>query len=722
MPNAPSIFEEPLVSQPDAPKTPSADPAASRLSLDSIIGSLRKYRRLAQLAALLVICAGLPLSWWLGTPKYDATAIIYVSPRFLSNLGEGGEQKFESATQYRDYVQQNVRTINRFDIVLEALKKVGGLHSYWVLPGESLERAAVRLQTALAVQQVPDTYQITVSLESANKKGLAELVNRVADIYLEKAKSEEFYASGQRVHSLLQDRARLQQEIDTKQARRMELAQQLGVTTFADGYLNPYDRLLAANRESQSDARRDAIQAEAQLAAFDNRQRAGGTDALHAYAFDQASKDPTLASLVSDLNGRRAQILMTISGLSRDHPGRRAAERELAEMETEKQTAYKRLVDSFSKMMLEQRRADAFKADLVSRKLESEVDRQASRASWFTRGYQEGVQLGQDIERDRKRYDSIEQRLDFFSLEKSAPGYVRLFSSARPPDLPVKGGRTKLFGFFVVAALAVALCLPIAVDLLDPALHSPGDVESILGFAPMAWLIDKTEAGRDFSREQLLRLANRISYDQQNNNSRIFVFTSVKGGGGTSTIVMEAAHALGRLGVSALAVEANAYRADPRYRKPSSRGLTVLLTANTELHSEVVPADEDMPDRLPVGDIMSEKNLPDIQNLVEVLHQAALAYPVVLVDVPPILISADAEFIARKADVVVLVIEAESVTRAELRRAAKNLERIKVPAISALLNRVRGEERNGFGRKALQEFQTGAAPPPPRWSSPWLWK
>jgi Mrp family chromosome partitioning ATPase len=123
-----------------------------------------------------------------------------------------------------------------------------------------------------------------------------------------------------------------------------------------------------------------------------------------------------------------------------------------------------------------------------------------------------------------------------------------------------------------------------------------------------------------------------------------------------------------------------------------------------------------------VGDILNEKNLPDIQNLVEVLHQAALAYPVVLVDVPPILISADAEFIARKADVVVLVIEAEAVTRAELRRAAKNLERIRVPAISALLNRVRGEERNGFGRKALYEFQTGAAPAPPRWSSPWLWK
>lgn len=721
MPTISASREGPVVlEQMTGMRQPSGSGPGTRRKVN-LAGTLRKHRLLTLFVAVVVIAAGVPAAWLLGAPKYSATFVIYVSPRFLSNLGEGGEQKFESATQYRDYVQQNVRTINRFDIVLEALKRIGPLRSVWMKPQETLERAATRLQGALVVEQVPDTYQITATLESPNREGLAELVNAIAAVYLERAKSEEFYASDQRVDSLVQDRTRVQAEIEAEQAKRVELAQELGVSSFTDNYLNPYDRLLVAAKEAEAEARKDAIQAEAQLAAFDDTQRAGGTDALNAYALDQASKDPTLASLMTNLNSRRAQILASLSGLSPEHPGRRAADRELAEIEKERQFAYQRLVDSFSKMMMDQRRADSFKADRAEQRLTDEVRHQESQAASFTRAYQEGIQLGADIDRARKRYDSIEQRLEFFSMEKGAPGYVRLFSAARAPDLPVKGGRKKLFGIFVLIGFAMALVVPVGVDFFDPRIHSPADTEGILGFPLIGWLMEKKQAGPEFSREQILRLANRIAQDQQSNGSRIFAFTSVKAGGGTSSSVLETAAALGRLGVPALAVEANAYRADPRYRRPDSRGLTVLLTANQSLESELVPGDDEMPDRVPVGDIRDEKNLPDIQNLLEVLRQATLAYRVVLVDIPPILVSVDAEFIAGSADVVVLVIEAESVTRAELIRSARSLERIKVPAVSALLNRVRGIEANGFADAALAEFQNGAAPAPSRWIRPWLW-
>ena len=713
---------------PETAPAPLATRAASPATGESqvlrkidVLESVNKHRLLTILLALFTIAIALPAAWILGTPRYAATAVVYVSPRFVSNLAEGGEQKFESATQYRDYVQQNARTINRFDIVLDALKRIGPVNANWIQPGETIERAATRLQSALVVEQVPDTYQITITLESGRKAGLAELVNAVAASYLEKAKSEEFFASDDRVKSLLADRARLQKEIDDKQARRLVIAQDLGVSSFTDSYLNPYDRLLVTAKEGQLDAAKDAIQADAQLSAFDDSQRAGGSDALKAYALDQASKDPTLASLMTSLNGRRSQILASLSGLSPDHPGRKAAERELAEIEKERQAAYQRLVESFSKMLLEQKRADAYKARRVSQKLDAEVSSQASQASWFTRNYQEAIQLGLDVDRARKRYDSIEQRIDFFTLEKGAPGFVRLFSSARTPDQPVKGGRTKWFAIFLAVGMSIAGFVPVGVDLLDPRVHSPRDVERLLGFPPVGWLMEKSEAGPEFAREQILRLANRISQDQQKNNSFIFAFTSVKARGGTSSIVMETARALGHLGVSALAVEANAYRADPRYRRANSRGLTVLLTSNQTLHSEIVPGDSDMPDSVPVGDLLNEKNLPDIQNLVRVLRQAAEAYSVVLVDIPPILVSVDAEFIARNADVVVLIIEAESVTKPELIRAAKSLDRIRVPAVSALLNRVRGKEAGGLAAAALREFQTGETKPSSRWFSPWLW-
>jgi Mrp family chromosome partitioning ATPase/capsular polysaccharide biosynthesis protein len=692
-----------------------------------VLASLRKHRRLALIVAAVIAVLGLPAAYILGTPKYIATAVVYVSPRFMANLADNNNQKFDSIGQYREYVAQNVKTINRFDIVLESLNKLGGLNSVWVKKGETLERAASRLQGALIIEEIADTYQIAISLEGKKKTGLAELVNTVADTYLEKAKSEEFFDSDQRVQSLLGDRARLQKEIADKQARRLALAQELGVSSFTDNDLNPYDRLLVTAKEAESDAQKNAIQAETQLAAFDEKQHPGARDALRAYALIEANKDPALTSLMTNLNVRRAQVLESLNGLSPEHPGRHAAERELADIEKERQAETDKVVDKFSKMLLDQRTAEAYQARSVERQLAAEVDRQASQASWFTRGYQEGIQLGLDVDELRKSDENLQQRIDYFTLEKSAPGFVRLFSAARTPDQPIKGMRKVLFAVFLALALICAVVVPVGIDFLDPRVHSPSQVEGLLGFPPILWLMDTEEAGPGFEKEQVLRLASRLGQDRQSSHSRVFAFTSVKSRGGTSTLVMKTARALTSLGVPALAVEANAYRSDPRYSQPKylgpgSRGLTAVLTGSRHLHQEVIPGDEEMPDRIPAGGVGDETNLPDTQNLGQVLRQAAETYDVVVVDTPPILASVDAEIVACSADVVILVIEAGSVTKQELRRAAKTLERLNIRAISALLNKVRTDEPTGLAAVALNEFLTGSAPPASRLLSPWLWR
>jgi Mrp family chromosome partitioning ATPase len=703
-----------------SPTPPALPPRPAPSSID-LGASLRLHYKLSIVVALLILITGLPLAWTLGRPKYTTTAVIFVSPRFLANLEGGKEQDLQSNNQYREYVQQNVRTINRFDILMDALKRTGGQRSFRVRPKESLEHAAERLQGDLSVEAVPDTYQIAVSLEDTQKEGLAELVNAITDVYLERVKTEEFFASDDRIKTLTQDRGRLQQEIEEKQARRVAIAQELGIAGFGDNLGNPFDRQLEVTKEALSQARSARIQADAALAAVDGKQRPEGADALRAYAADLASKDPTLTSLLSHLSLRRAQVLASTIGLGPDHPGRRAAERDLADIDRQRQEAQDKLIQSFTDMLAEQRRAEAYKSTRVEQRLSAELARQTSQASWFAKNFQEGMQLGLEIERSRKRLDTIQERIDFLSLEKNAPGFVRLFTAARVPGQPSKGGRKKYGGMCLVLALLAAIALPLAVDLADPRVHSPRQVEATLGFGPISWLMEKRDAGTDFSREQTLRLANRLSQERQNNGSRIFAFTSVKAKGGTSTIVTETAQALARLGMPSLAVEANAYRADPRYRKPGARGLAVLLTGHHPLEEVIVPGDDDMPARIPVGEIGTERNLPDIQRLVEILRDAAAAYEVVLIDLPPILVSVDAEYIARAADVAVLVIEAESVTRAELRRAALSLERLRVSAVSAVLNRVRGAAAGGFARTALREFQTGSTPTGSKWLRPWLW-
>lgn len=700
----------------------SAPPTPSAVQIDPR-GSFLRHRFLAICVFFGVLIIGLPLAYIKGAPQYSSSAVIFVSPRFLANLQDDNkETELQSNSQYREYVQQQVRTINRYDILENALNRVGAARQTFMNKGETMRHALERLQGALDIAPVPDTYQVTITLEGKKKQGLATIVNAVVQSFLERSKVEEFYASDTRIANLVRDQEKLRDEVAQEQAKRTELAQELGVTTFTENFLNPYDKLLVDAKSAAAESKRNHIFSDASLASLDQNQRAEGGKALLAMAQDLANRDTALTTLQANVNQRRASLLSMSSGMLPDHPGRKAAERELGDLQRECDATYQRLLSEYSSMLLEQRKADSFKTAEIETKLEAQVKEQESLATWFTTRYQQGLSLGLDIDRARKRLNSIEDRIDFLSLEGKAPGFIRLFSPARDPDAPVKGGRKPLFAAVGLLSLIAGFLAPIAVDFLDPRLFLPAGAEGVLGFALMGWLLRKEDAGKDFAREQIFRLASRIIQDRQAYNTKIVAFTAVKAGAGTTTIVTDTALALTRLGAPALAVEANAYRADARYRNPNSRGLAVVLRGAHLIETAVVPGDNEFPDFIPVGDIDNQRNLPDVLNLISLLKDSAKVYDFVLLDLPPLMVSADAEILARSADVTVLVIEAETTTKGELRQAAKALERLRPKAAAAIMNKVSAKAGGGFGIRALHEFRTGTPPASPKWATPWLWR
>lgn len=684
-----------------------------------VLASIKRHAFLALFTFFIVALIAVAVSYVKGAPKYSTTAVIFISPRFIANLEDNKEFDLQSNTQYREYVQQNVRSINRFDIIESALQSLGVKKNLWVNPGESLARAAERLQGALKIEPVPDTYQITVTLDGGKNEGLAEIVNTVVNTFIEKIKAEELFGSDYRIRNLRTERDQLAKFISTAQQDRSALAEKLGVSTFSDAFANPYDQLLVDSKTALADARRSRIQADAQVSALKSGS-ADSSSALQAYALEITSKDPGMTTLDANLNTRRSALLSALNGLSPDHPGRRSAEKELKSLQEERDAAFQKVLNANEQMIYGQKQSELNKAQKIEKGLQAEVDSQTAQASAFSQGYQHAIALGLEIDRQRKRLDSVEDRISFLSLEGSAPGFVRLFSPARQPDIPVKGGRRTILLIGLVLALLLALAVPVGIDYLDPRLHWPGDLERALGVPVIGWLVEKGSSGKEFQREQILRLANRINRDFEINKSQIFAFTSVKSGNGVTTTVNDTALALSQLGKPALVVEANAYRADPRYRDPSSRGLMVLLRGQSELASEIVPAGSGRADFLPVGDVNTFASLPDLHNLLRVLRHATQVYSIVLVDLPPILVSTDAEMIVSLADVAVLVAEAESVTKAEVQRAAKLLERARPAAFAAVLNRVRLDAAAHFGREAQEEFYSGARKNP-AWLR-WLWK
>jgi len=269
--------------------------------------SLSKHRLIALLVLVGITLAGLPIAWFKGKPLYRTEGVLYVSPRFLRNLDSDEEHQLQSNTQYREFMQQQVRTVNRYDIVASVMKQAA-IAKAWKKPNESERRAIERLQGALQIVPVPDTYQVTVALEGEQPAGLAELINGVMNEFTAVAQKEVLWDADGRLEKLEQEKANIAAEIAGLVERKAGLSQELGTTVFSEGLVNSYDKRLAASLDALEEARRQRFAAEAALSG----QAAPG---LAATAMDKALNDSGLVSLKSTLNQRKdfAELLRLLA-------------------------------------------------------------------------------------------------------------------------------------------------------------------------------------------------------------------------------------------------------------------------------------------------------------------------------------------------------------------------------------------------------------------------
>lgn len=650
--------------------------------------AIKNYWPMGLLAFVLVLLVGLPAAWVKGTASWYTEGVIRVSARFAKNLEEDVELQFQSNSQYREFVQQQVRTINRYDIVFEALERLGDRRFVWQDQEESLRRATERLQGALSIRPVPDTYLITVGLQAGDPDGLAEVVNSVMEVFVEKAGPEEFYATNQRLDRLRDERTRLADSLNQTAQRRADIAQELGVTTFNEALLNPYDQLLLGAKEALESARRNTIVAEAELFAWNPDQNPEGRAALEAEAEKRVAQDPGLNSLKANLNLRRSQLLQKSSGLTEDHPGRKAAERELEEIEQELENRRAELLASISGDLFEEKQTRVMEAKRIQGELLKQVEEQSVKARHFADLYHEAIELGWESERVRSRLKSVENRIDFLSLEDTAPGFVRVVSEARVPEIPLQGGRKVLFLLVAAAACALAIVVPVAFDFFDPRIQATSDVEKVLGVPLLGYVPLRKGSREDESFDSKIRAAAlALQRDYEGKGSRVIVVTSTEPNAGTSYLSSQLGKALGDLGSKVLVIGANplSLKSEP---VQSVSSLASFLSGSVPLQSAVKGSGEGPPDRIATGPVEPSKRLKFFQRLLSTLPLILLEYQVVLIDTAPLLKCPEAEVLLERADVSLIVVRAGSFSRQSIRETARKVDRTGCKAVGIILNRV----------------------------------
>ncbi|WP_036246501.1 GumC family protein [Methylococcus capsulatus] len=688
-----------------APGTPPNPPQSTGTLMPLV--SFRRHRRIALMVMAVVVVFGAGFAWVKGKAVYSATAVLYVAPHFVNILKESKELDIPA---YDQFIEHQALTVPRYDILLESLAKLGDRRYVWQKKKESDRRAAERLQAALEVKPVKDSYLITVTLESTTPDHLDELVNTIVDTYLEKSReSDSFFARNVRLTSLRERRGQIQGEIDAKLARRTEIAQELSVTTFSEQLASPYDKLLIESQNALAMAQRNRLASEAALALFEDRK--SGQDAIAAAAFDTIQKDPGLISLKGSLYKRRSELLQQASGLDPRHPLKIQIDREFKEIDEELNRTVDKLTEQVAKSFIDQRKADVKRDRQIEQELSLQLESFRQKASWFAALYNEALSLSDEIERSRKQLDMIDERIEFFELESRAPGFVRVETYARPPELPVKGGRKKLFAVVLVLALALGAATPVGLDMLDQRIRTTGQVAKIIGHRPVAWFVEHHGSPdlKRMSADQLRRLAIAVNREREMHGSRLVSLTSVKPEAGVTDLALDLAAELGVLGVPTVVVEADPLKPDPRYRGGSAQpGLADLLAGSGEVTAAVVPAAGGLPARLGTGTAPG-RQLFAYPALRRCLDELKAAYDLVLIDAPPLLLSADAEYLVEIADVTLLLVGAGQVKPGELRRAAGILEKIDPKAVGFVVTRLEVYRGGGYYAKLAEEFALAAS-------------
>jgi succinoglycan biosynthesis transport protein ExoP len=662
----------------------------------NVAKSLRLHPVMSLMVALLVLGLGLAV---IAQHKatYLAASAIYVSPTPIKTLVDDRELELP----YDSYIQETIHAVDRYDILAEAIRRMPP--GTWQYPGESERSAVLRLQEALSITRVGMTYQVEIGIDGPRPEHLADIVNTVTTVYLEKAKAEEFYGRDDRLASLKDEQTRIQKETDALLLDQDKITRALGVASFSSKGSNHIDEENSRVQAELTAAREQRIQVEAQLASLSGGDSAAPDSPLNTAADDLIASDPSLSALKASLSQKRAQLLDQLAGLTPNHPLRKQTEDQLAQIEKELTDMQAKKRREAANHLEQKLHTQLNQTQTVESKLNNDLQRGTSQAVDTAPKIQRAAEIQAQLDRLQTRYAAVDDRISNLELESSSPGSVHLFSPAMTPLVPEKSKVRLLILAIFPVSIVMGVLAAIILDLLDPHIYTASDVEGVLGFAPIGMLFDDREVTQVVFDECALRLAAGVDHAARLAGARTFVLTGVNSGAGTTSIIENLGSMLAKLGRKTLVID------------PSGNNEPVaFVTLGTDLQRRPITFSEATGGPAPTAELQRVKSAPQslpaklapINGMVfESFQNMSSEYDIVLIDAAPILLSAETEYLSRMADVTVLVVEAGKTKKAWLTRAARLLERLGAAGAAAVVNKVHPARAEEALKHDLREFE-----------------
>ena len=628
-------------------------PAVSRKTASApafdfdVVRSVKLHPRIAGLVAIVVFVV-VALYALTRKPTYQAESLTYIEPLTTKVVSDGSGGVYDPA-RYDSYIQQQIQTAGREDILEDAISKLP--EGTWRLPNESLADAANRLSGAIKVTRVASSYQLSISMMDANPERTAAIVNAVTKSYLEKGRKDENARSDGRLQLLHEESDRIQAELAQDRAEQATLSKTLGVANAAGDTANPYDEQLAGIRTELTAAREAHEVAEAQLASVSKTNSANDA-AMKAVADDAIAGDAGLVAFKSSINQRRATLSSQMAGLTSANPLYKQDQDELASLDRELEAKTSQLRQSTEQRVEEKLRLDLRRTGDVEARLNAELAHEVSMAGGAAPKLQRASELAADITRLEARYATVDDALRGIEIESNGPGTAHLSVAATVPTAPEASRQGLLLALSIPLALLAGGAAAVIARKRDKRVYAGRDVEDELGVAPLCVVPATHEISDRARNEYMLRLAAAVERGYRLNGARNFLLTAASETTEIETFAHEICEQLRGLGFKAVVAHASE-----------------ILFVREETGSEPAISRYRRSEGVAAAKLETLKKNHDL----------------ILIAAEPLLHSAATEYAASAADASFVIIESGVTTRVELRQAMLLLRKLKVRGVGTII-------------------------------------
>ncbi len=669
---------------------PTAEPI-----VNSSLRVLRR-RKILAIAAFLVFAIPAGIYVKMRPPVYRATARLLVE---RNNEAASVMRDSAGASAPDDFFQTQLQLLRSRPVVVKAIQAL----KLWETPEFAPDAAIVgtsdevsrtglveRFLQHLTVVPTPGTHLVNIAFVAEEPGVAMRAANTLAETYISEQNASQASDSSklmgwiderleERRRALAESEAALQRYMETNDAVSVQDRQNIVVQKLSD--LNA-----ALTRAKTERMAKEAHYQQVQIA----RDDASALDSL-----------PIVLSngSLQQLRGQLAELRQRELGMSQDLGDRHP---DLIKLRSEIDLATRRLGAELVKLT-ESVKSDFLGAQAVEEGLVRALEAQKQDVVSLNQKTIDYGSLQRQVASDRQIYERLLSESQTRGVTGGASDRtIRIVEAAEQPLGPVGPQNTRDLLLVLVAALVLAVGLPLTVEAMDHRVKTPADVEQRLHLSCLS-MVPLLRGEGDTKRHLLageadgftesfrrIRAAIRSVATQSQIASRILV-TSAAPGEGKSLVAANLAVALARAGRRVLLVDADLRRptVHTQFDLEIAPGLSNLLRRDGEpqacIRATSVPNLFVLPSGTNYPDAAELLSSPHLQTTLGVLEGR---FNWIVFDSPPVGPVADACVIGRLAPQTIFVVAAGSTPAGAALAALRQLDSAGAKVLGVVLNRV----------------------------------